>query len=343
MNNNNIKQNLVYQMKSYIKTGIALLFLVSSPSLIADNLTSQELKQLSEDINSVEKKLVNIKIVSEIQIEKKTQADSCEIWEKTPMGVSVTAWFDSPNSKKGRIDVNKETLRWTNGASDYIENNYIMAFDGQSGRRINHSNSFNNKTFKINKGELSSEAPKDLINGSYMTATGRGFTLIFTSPANSGLTWSEFFKMASENEPSLISSFDIEWEEFQGIQCIKVSTEKGSGWGTIYWIDPTRGYSLIGYKSTGLNKDGSERLITSFRVIQLKEVFPGLWWPTEAIEEDASLIPGEPNLRATYRILSVVANDPNFNNSIFSPPFPKDYNVNDKITGKSYVVDSNSN
>jgi len=263
MSNKNVMHNLFYKIKTYIKMGIVLLCLILSAQLLADNLNSQELRQLSEDINSVEKKIINIKIESETWVELKSQADSCEIWVKTPVGSSVTAWFDRPKSKKGRIDINKETLRWVNGASDYIDNNYTIAFDGQFGRRIDHTNSFDNNTVNLNKGELSSEAPEDLIEGPYMMVTGRRFTLLFSSPANSDVTWSEFFRMASENEPSLIKYFDFRMEEFIGIECIKVSTEKGKGWGTIYWIDPTRGYSLLGYKSTGLNKDGSERVCSS--------------------------------------------------------------------------------
>lgn len=343
MSNKNVIQDLVRQMKTYIKTGIVLLCLIFSTPLIADNLTSQELKKISEDTNSIEKKLLNIKIESETWVELKSQADSCEIWEKTPVSATATAWFDSPKNKKGRINFNKLSLKWVDGASDHIDHNYTVAFDGQFGKRIDHTNIFNNKTFNLNKGELSSDVPEDLTEGASMMITGRRFTLFFTTPANSDISWPKFFNLASEKEPSLIKFFDFTMEEFMGIQCIKVSTEKSRGWGKIYWIDPARGYSLIGFKSTGLNKDNSERLITSFKVTQLKEVAPGVWWPMEAIEESASLKPGEPNHRTIYRASSVIANDPNFNKNIFSPSFPKGYNVNDKIKGKTYIVDSNNN
>jgi len=87
----------------------------------------------------------------------------------------------------------------------------------------------------------------------------------------------------------------------------------------------------------------SERLITFFKVTKLKEVAPGLWWPTEAIEESASLKPGEPNHRTIYKALSIVANDPHFVDNIFSPSFPKGYQVADKLSGKTYVVDDVNN
>jgi hypothetical protein len=50
---------------------------------------------------------------------------------------------------------------------------------------------------------------------------------------------------------------------------------------------------------------------------------------------------GKPWRKFVYRASTVIANDPNFDESIFTVPFPKGYRVEDKITGKTYVVDSN--
>ena len=46
--------------------------------------------------------------------------------------------------------------------------------------------------------------------------------------------------------------------------------------------------------------------------------------------------------RIVYRASNVVANDPNFDESIFTVPFPEGYLIDDKVTGKKYRIGPNS-
>lgn len=50
---------------------------------------------------------------------------------------------------------------------------------------------------------------------------------------------------------------------------------------------------------------------------------------------------GKPWKRIVYRASKVVANDPNFDESVFTVPFPEGYKVEDKIEGRTYTVGEN--
>jgi hypothetical protein len=86
-----------------------------------------------------------------------------------------------------------------------------------------------------------------------------------------------------------------------------------------------------------------EHVVSEIRVNKLQEVASGVWWPMEATVESEPRDPNTPYKRTVYRALKVVANDPNFGESVFTPAFPKGYRVDDKVTGKKYVVDANLN
>ncbi len=310
--------------------------------LKADNLTFDELKQIALEIKATEKKLANIKIDSEAWVETKTSKnDPCESWKKTPVYISTTGWFDGSDKRKGRVDFHKEVLRWEEGTSDYFERRYSVGFDGQYGREILYTQGYDNKVSDVKECKLLAKAPESLSEIS-MIPTGRWFTIFFTHPANSDLTWSEFFQLAADNHPITMSTFEFKREEFQNEWCVKVSGKKPGG-EMSYWLNPAKGYALVGYKNTGIYEDGSERIISIINVAKLKEVSSGLWWPTEATIESDPREPNDPYKRTVYKALKVVANDPNFDNKIFTLTFPKGYKVEDKITGKTYVVDANSN
>jgi hypothetical protein len=76
-------------------------------------------------------------------------------------------------------------------------------------------------------------------------------------------------------------------------------------------------------------------------VTKLKEVASGVWWPVEVITITRPYELGKPWRQYIYRASDVTVNDPNFDSKVFTPPFPKGYRVDDKVAGKTYVVDAN--
>jgi len=268
--------------------------------------------------------------------------DPCESWQRTPIYVSCTAWFSGGPERKGRIDVHKQVLRWRNGAAPYGESSYSVSFDGQYGRVVRYSTRHSGKTHHSKEGKLLPDAPELLRDNFLGGCTGAYFTFCFFFNADEYRTFSKLFRASMTPAALEAKAFKVALEEFQGIQCIKF----GSGeqlWGhETWWLDPSRGFALLGYEQIS-TRNGRDRLISRMKVTKLKEVAAGIWWPTQATSVRAPFEPGETYRRFVYRASNVVANDPNFDENVFTVPFPDGYLIDDQVAGRKYRVGEDPN
>jgi hypothetical protein len=348
-NLNTILNTNYYHTFLVLKVSVLLILISSAATLQAKEsesvLSAKEIKDLAAQIETVEKSFLNIKIQSEAWVERKTSSDPCERWQRTPTYWSSTAWLDGHPNGKMRVDVNKQVLEWKDGAAPTAEESYSAGFDGQYGRIARHTFGHSGKILPLKKGELIAGAPTNLNIGQVNYFTGTDFSINFWS-ANKGYKLSQIFYLASDPNTAAASKTDeLEFarEEFQGIECIKFGPRSQKGGHESYWLDPSRGFALLGYENTGILKDGSEKVKSRIRVNKLKEVAPGVWWPMEASVESGPSKSREYWERLVYRASDVVANDPNLGESIYTVPFPEGYSIDDKVTGKKYKVGEDPN
>jgi hypothetical protein len=332
----------------------AIVFLLALSMFIQANqpqsiLSLQELKQLVPKIEAAEQHRYNLKIESEMWVETKADlSDPCEPWQQTLIYVSSTAWIEGGNpfaghftNAKVRVDVDKEVLRWDEGAAPYTENRYSMSFGGQSGRIVYHNSGPIGKASPIKKGEVLPQAPKELQVGWWPRFTGAEFSISFFFKGRND-TLSNICRWASEPNSLAASYFEFTYgEEFERAECIKIAAKGKKHRQENYWIDPARGFALLGHKSTNILEDGSEQLVSFTKVSKLKEVTPGIWWPVEASVILRPYGSGKVWQRFVYHASNVVANDPNFDESIFTVPFPEGYLIDDQVAGKKYIVGPN--
>lgn len=361
MSNKNllIKENLCIMSKSkklfrnikpLLKVAIPFILLSLSVFAKAEKLISplsvEDVKALIPQIESVETSLSNIKIESELWGETKTNlSDPCEPWKRTPIYISSTAWFKYPPSTKGRVDVHKHVLEWQEGIAQYINESYSLGFDGHYGRTANHTFGHSGTTYSSKKGEILTDAPKNLGTSWCNTFTGRRFSLHFFF--NNDLEISSFSKFLREVTSVNVvkhNAFEFNLVEFQGAECVKIDSILDRNIAHVtYWLDVSHGFALRGYELVNVHKDGSELLVSRITVSKLKEVEAGLWWPIEAFAESGPLKPENTYKRLVYRTLNVVANNPNFNENVFTIDFPNGYLIDDQITGKRYRVGEDPN
>jgi hypothetical protein len=308
-------------------------------------LTAEDVNAMIPLIEAAERiPFSNLKVQSEAWVETKADlSDPCEPWQRTPIYVSSTAWFDGIPKGRSRMDVHKEVLKWQDGAAPYIESSYSVGFDGQYGRVVHHTTGHSGKTFPMKEGKLLSNVPEQLSGYSLSGCTGAYFSFQFffnnDELKNKGRTFSRLFRAAASAAALEAKAFEVALEEFQGAMCIKF----GSGeqkWGyENWWLDPARGFALLGHEHANILRDDREWLISRMKVSKLKEVSPGFWWPTEACIESGPLEPLTPYYsRTVYRASNVVANDPNFDESVFTVPFPEGYLIDDQVAGRKYIA-----
>jgi len=330
--------------RSYIKFTLQLVvfFILTSITVLVQgnepksNLSVEELKEIATVIKAVEDSLFNIKIESEAWVETKTSLfDPCEPWERTPIYVSSTAWFDGKPEGKARVDVHRQVFEGQQSVVPYGESSSSFGFNGQYGRIVNHTSGRPGKTFALKKGDLLHGAPRSLRTGWCERFTGAAFSLnLFNDEIYS---FSKIFELGSDANSEAASELEFTVEEFQGVECIKIRSKL---YHSSYWLDPSHGFALRGNKSIAIYQDGHEELVTFMEVTKLKEVTPGVWWPIEAsfVSRTRPSKPVKAWRRFVYRASNVVANDPNFDESVFTVPFPEGYLIEDKVKGTTYRV-----
>jgi hypothetical protein len=317
-------------------------------------VATKELKELAEKIKAAENGLSNIKIESDAWVETKTSlSDPCEPWQRTPIYWSSTAWFTgnwscqrwSEQSRmferhiegKARVDVHDEVLEAQESVFPYGELSYSVGFDGQYGRTIYKTGGRPGKTYPHKEGKLLPYAPESLAIGP-AGFTGIGFSLQFFE--SEIYKFSKLFELASDPNSKIAAELKFTREEFEGIECIKISSKFGS---LMYWLDPSHGFALRGKKFIDIYEDGHEELVELVKVTKLKEVSHGVWWPVEVSHVSRPYEHGKPWRRFVYCASNVVANDPNFDESIFTVPFPDGYLIDDQVAGIKYRVGEDPN
>lgn len=305
----------------------------------------EELKNLASTIEAAEKRLHNIKIESKAWVETKADlSDPCEPWQRTPIYISSTAWFtgnwsyqrwnsqlrmfESHVEGKARVDFHKEVLEWENGAAPYLERNYSASFDGQYGRYINNWNSHSGKVFHINKWRVLGNAPHQLRSEWYRKMVGIKASLNFHFSSEEQALSRLFQYVADPNSALKNTELGVTCQKLRGVECINISL-KGKRFRESYWLDPNRDFALLKHESIREDIDGNEVLVNSVDVRKLDEVAKNIWWPTEAYFVHCPRETDKPWKRIVYRASNVVANDPNFADSIFTVPIPEGYLVDE--------------
>jgi hypothetical protein len=351
---NNLKVKFVY----FIFSG--LLFLVNNITAdeTASELSADELTSVAQSIRAVEDALLNVRIDSNSWVEHGTSSSGP--WERTPVCLSTTAFFQNISSTRARIDFHKKVLPWKDGAAPYLEESYSLSFDGVQSRRRDISSSYSGKSFDRHSGRILPEAPIELKSSWYDKMTGVRASLFFhyrDMPEPLPKRFSANFEAAADPNSflSALAAADPKYlnrkplkskaviEQLGGIQCIKASCIPDDSFRQEWWFDPNRGFALLRFDDLRKDQDGNERVKSSIEVTKLEQVAENIWWPVEAYFVDCPLETDKPWKRIVYRASKVVANDPNFDESIFTVPFPDGYSIDDQVAGRKYKVGEDPN
>lgn len=318
-------------------------------------LSPQDVNAIIPEIETAEKSIHNLKVDAESWLEER--ASLSNPWQRTPIYFSCTALIDGNPKNKIRVDVHKKKSKWIDGAAPYLENSYSVSFDGANTKSIENTTSHSGKTWPENEGQISPGLSQQMKHIITSKCTGWGLTTnsFFNDEEESMSSFSQMFRVLISPEALAAKSnvqFDFVYEQKDGVLCLKVGTKPAKWGGMAWWFDPNRGFALMAYLHTNKGTDGIEHIVSDIRVNKLKEVAKGVWWPMEATMETEIRDPMlcDPNgpykiapyQRTVYRALDVVVNDSKFDETIFEITFPEGYRIDDKVAGKTYVVDANN-
>jgi hypothetical protein len=332
-----------------VLTFLLLLGGLKAEQTASNELSVEELKVVAQSMRAVEDSLLNVRIDSNAWVEE--GPSSTGPWERTPVCFSTTAFFGKISDPRTRIDVHKQVFRWEDGAAPYIEKSYSVSFDGVQGRRKEISSSYSGKTFDRHSGRILPEEPIQLRGSNEITGVHASLFFHYRDmPEPLPKRFSATFEAAADPNSFLSAlaaadpkysdikplSHKVVLEELRGIRCIKMGIGDSflSGW----WFDPNRGFALLRFDDVREDQDGNERLRSSIEVTKLEEVAENIWWPMEVYFVRCPHETDKPCKRMVFHAANVVANDPNFDETIFTVPFPDGYLVDDQVAGRRYTV-----
>jgi len=331
---------------------LAFLFLVieTTAEETASELSVEELKTVAQSMRAVEDALLNVRIDSNSWFEE--GPSSSGPWERTPICFSTTAYFEGISSSRARIDFHRHVTRWERGAAPYFEKSYSVSFDGVQGRRKEISCSHSGKTFDRHSGRILPEEPIYLRGSNEITGVHASlffhyrdmpepFPKRFSVGFEGAADPNSFLSALAAADPKYLNvkplKHRVVLEELEGIQCIKAAC-MGDSFRNEWWFDSNRGFALLRFDDLRKDQDGNEQVKSSINVTKLEEVAEKIWWPMEAYFVSCPRETGKPWKRIVYRASNVIANDPNFDESIFTVPFPDGYLIDDKVRDIKYKV-----
>jgi len=306
----------------------ALSIIVGAASSLAagQTLPAPTLDEVISGIAAAERSLMNVKIEAELFQEERPS--STDPWKRNGVYVNSTAWYNGMSNSKARVDVHREVLKWEDGPASHGEESYSLGFDGQFGRVVTHKSGAVDDTFDAKEAQILPDAPATLHDQWRDLSTGAAFSLYFLFNRRNKTT-SEMLKIIKQADPTVMTSR----ERYQGADCVKISMMDGR---RCYWFDLERGYAYRGRLETRTAKDGRQVLSTSTVVTRVVEAAPGIWFPAEVTQVFSLPEPDRRDIRTVFKASQVKANDPSFDEEIFTVPIPPDYLVNDTVSGVRY-------
>ena len=243
----------------------------------------------------------------------------------------VTAWYTGVPGSKLRFDIHKQIRKWINGPAPFSNSSGTIAYNGRVGQYLLLEEGTPVKPVKTLFGQITA-GREDL--GIDYEASGWTRSLYGCEEEENKMRFSEFLEKVQEvGKPQKSVQYSVNPVRFSNTDCIElvvqVTPPKGNPQKEIWYFDPSRGYAILFHEDTATSAQET--------VEKLAEPAPGVFYPVKATRliKDTS---GQPAYKWVYEASSVVANDPNFSDDIFTIEWPEGTVVEDKISGTTFTV-----
>jgi len=312
----------IMQMTGYVRRGLVAsgICTASAPSL----------SELAGLVAASEKRLLNVEVEGVMSLDIRP-AGSSGPWERSPVLERAHWWFNGSIGSKARVD-RYQILPWTGGDAPFVHIRESVGFDGAFSTRLEHEfGTSDNAMREVHGGQIISGRFGTLVD---TRGSGMQFSIYFAE-ASSGNSFSDELLAAIKNNVDC-RVYD---EPKNGRASVKVESTFSSDTLTVkvrHWLDPDRGYAIVGQETVSTNKsDGKFVYRKTMDIEELTEAAPGVWYPTKATLIAPNKERGVEE-RYTYTASKVIANNPDFDESIYRVHIPDGYTIVDKVMGIRY-------
>jgi hypothetical protein len=259
-------------------------------------------------------------------------------WERADASEDrVVCWLNGMPGGPARFDV--QEIRFTPTLGPH-EEDFTFAWNGQQTRYLLRAAGVPGKTIPVHTAQIT--AGEANFVGSdfpdYLTGCATSAPLYERGRSSSLSTWIQDEGLNAVVLPFLHKTYSISVfpAAQEGRKYVQVQIGLDGYRSDDVILDPARGYALI--SCTTKSSDG-ELLVRS--AMSLVESAPGLWWPSEGYEDEGITDVDQAkhmSRRIHFRTTRVVANDPKFDRSVFTPSIPPGWTVDDRINDERYIT-----
>jgi hypothetical protein len=298
-----------------------LLVLVVSLTAIGDD-NEALLRSLRQAVELNENRLLNLRVDGRCY---------WEIWDEQAKTwnyggeTTVTAWRLGVQSDKARIDYHQRFLPLEDGPAPYTDESFVVANNGSVNQTLFTKTGVPESPLAHPRGHIDAKREPSLDTE---CATGWQHSIYGASGLVGGTVR---FSTVFAPETRRVVNLRARQTEFNRTACLELKYGIRGFEATCYF-DPTRNYAMLGGERS---RNGV--VIDRWTVEKLLEPDSALYYPAKVITYVFSPN-GQPRSRGTYEASTVVANDPNFRDDIFTIQWPVGTVVHDKISGITFTV-----
>ena len=322
-------------MRVTVKIAAGIVFLLLFDGVSAAWGASQpapDIKTLIGALQRAEHSIVNLEIRGFEQTVQFPSADG-KGWVDQPNNLRTgDAWYNGLLHSKARVNI-RGVSKCENCIAPVLETLDELGFDGQFGRRVHLRSGPPGRLSDANQGQLLPNAPNELIQPFQAYTDGTGFSILYHEFIAAGRRpLSAFLSELVANNARINVTDDV----IYGDPTIRVSLGEVGYSSYSIWLDMAHGCALRKIDSRFRIPGQQDWILDELTEIpELVQAAPGVWFPVRGIHEDRN---GGPNhhWRLLYHAAKVVANNPNFDESVFTVPFPPGYLIDDQVHGTSF-------
>jgi hypothetical protein len=222
------------------------------------------------------------------------------------------------------MDISRAVQQWRNGTAPTAEQVFAMGYDGNVGHLVRHQSGPEGRLVPDRIVQVFRNPPSLLTDKYYLYSTGARFSIAFYGGDDEARSFSA---LLGEAVAKKLGPSEIALDRVNGVEAVRVTFGDRARSSAVHWFDPARGYARIRYEAT-IFQNNARELSELDEVLTLAEAAPGIWFPTSARHTERTPTLAEARMeRIVYTTREVKANDPAFDEGVFTVPIPPGYRV----------------
>ncbi len=309
-----------------VTAGVALLFLLKSMLVIArvpgdapvwSEPKKAELKKILDAVERNVSAYPNLEYSGTKVTEFWRKAENRYEAQPTPTEFAVSLMRD-PDTPQFRIDYTPRVLQWINGSAPFSIQNETQFSDGETVYEVSYENRLELRPYGTwpEEGVVRLPGIQALLH--YRGRRTSGPRIASKRPRSEieHYAWLAFTGNFAGN-PAQGNLLTLTEDSYHGVDAVKLEVVIRGRQRERWWLDPARGYAFLGDDLSFVHEDQWQPSYET-RVVNLKEVSPGFWFPTE-VRFANSTRSGIPRQRSVTKFTNVRVAADGFEEGFFTP------------------------